>query len=135
MEISIDITTSDLTLITSGTFMTIDEKPIQMEVLFDGERTVSVVILFHHELHPSGKSVVRNVSKDRTIDEWHIYDSVDGESERTVAPVPVVFYEDDLVTMAIYLQLHTQRLSDGSVKVDYAWWDGECVKPAGKYKV
>ena len=48
MEMSIDITTADLSLITSGTFMTIDEKPIQMDVVIDNETTVSVLILFHN---------------------------------------------------------------------------------------
>ena len=125
MEIAIDITTADLSLITSGSFMTIGEKPIQMDVLVDNETTVSVLIVFHKELHPSGKSIIRSGSADGTVDEWHIYKSADVDYGHTATPIPVMFYEEEGVSKAIYLQLHTTILPAGPLQIDFAWWDGE----------
>lgn len=135
MEILIEISTAGLALISSGAFMTVDDTPVKMDVLIDDERAFSVMLLFHHEPHPSGKTISHKMSDDRTLDEWHIYDSPDGEPEACIAPVPVVLYTDDCTPMALYLQLHTRRLPNGPVLVDYAWWDGERDALALEYKV
>ena len=135
MEVLIEISTAGLTLISSGSFITIDDTPVKMDVLIDDERTVSVLLLFHHEPHPAGKTISHKVSEDRTVDEWHIYDSAASEPEAYISPVPVVLYTDGCTPMALSLQLHTQRLSSGPVKVDYVWWDGERDAMASEYKV
>ena len=135
MEVLIEISTAGLTLISSGSFITVDDTPVKMDVIIDDERTVSVLLLFHHERHPAGKTISHKVSEDRTVDEWHIYDSADNEPEAYIAPVPVVLYTDGCTPMALSLQLHTQRLSSGPVKVDYVWWDGERDAMGPEYKV
>lgn len=125
MEIAVDISTAGYTLISSGVFTTIGTRPVKLDVLMDDERSVSVLLVFHPEPHPAGKRISHNVSDDRTVDEWHIYDPGDGAAANTTAPVPVLYYDDDCTPMALFLQLHTQRLQDGSVRVGYALWDGE----------
>jgi hypothetical protein len=85
---------------------------------------------FHPDRHHEGRSLVRDLSDDGTTQEWHIYDSENGESGRTISPVPVMSYEDEGIMKSIYLQLHTTRLQDdGPVKVQYTWWSG--VKSSG----
>ena len=136
MEIAIEISSADLTLISCGSFLTIDDSPVKMDVIINEATTVSVMIIFHRESHPAGKSLTRKASEDGTLDEWHIYDSVVGELSNTIAPVPVIFYDDEGgAPLAIYLQLHTQRLPNGPVKVDYAWWDGERREGTARYQI
>jgi len=134
MEISFDLSTADLSLITSGIFMTVNERPVQIDVIIDDEKILSVTLLFHRASHPSGKRIVGSGSEDGTVIEWHVYNSAGDKSGRTDAPVPVLFYEADGLVKAIYLQLHIARLPDsGPMKIEYAWWDGESDSPARQY--
>lgn len=61
-----------------------------MNVWIDDEKTVCVLLYIHSEHHSEGKSMVRHISEDGTIDEWHIYESEDGESGLTPDPVPIM---------------------------------------------
>ncbi len=130
MNISIQVTTGDFTLISSGTLLTVNGDPIRMTAMVCDEQTMSVELHFHPDRHHEGRSLVRNLSEDGATQEWHIYDSANGDSGRTISPVPVVSYDDNGIIKSIYLQLHTTRLQDdGPVKVEYAWWSG--VKSSG----
>jgi len=105
--------------------MTIDNLPINVTVEIAGEKTVCVVLSFHPEKHPDGKSMLRRVSEDGSVDKWDIYESDDGDYGWTIKPVPILCYEDGDVMRTLCLQIHTQKISvDGTVKVDYAWFEG-----------
>lgn len=124
MDINIVVETAGYRLISSGTLLTCDSEPIRMTVEIAGEKTVNVQLHFHPEKHPDGKSLLRQISEDRTEDNWHIYESIDGECGRTIAPVPVICYQDREEMKTLYLQILTQKVSeDGTVKVDYSWFE------------
>jgi hypothetical protein len=130
MNISIQVQSGDYTLISSGALLTINGAPVTMTVVACDEQLISVELHFHPDRHHEGRSLVRNFSEDGTIQQWHIYDSTNGESGRTASPAPVMSYEDEGIMKSIYLQLHTTRLqADGPVKVEYVWWSG--VKSSG----
>ena len=125
LDISFLISTANLTLISSGSMMTIKDEPVRMSISINGTKTKSVELHFHAKIHPEGLSLDRQHSADSSVETWHIYDSNNGVSGRTVSPVPVVSYDDNGIIKSIYLQLHTTRLQDdGPVKIEYAWWSG-----------
>ena len=125
MNISIEVTSGDHILISSGTLLTSNGDPVRMTVVICDEHTVSVELHFHPDLHHEGLSLVRDLTDDGTTQEWHIYDSANGDSGRNVSPVPIVSYDDNGIIKSIYLQLHTIRLqNDGPDKVEYALWSG-----------
>jgi hypothetical protein len=130
MSISIEVTSGDYTLISSGTLLTINGDPVRMTIIAFDEQLAAVELIFHAGRHHEGRSLVRHISEDGTIHQWHIFDSANGDSGRTVSPVPILSYEDEGIMKSIYLQLHTTRLQDdGPIKVEYTWWSG--VKSSG----
>ena len=118
MKINFTVATGVYRLISSGTLMTIDNLPINVTVEIAGEKTVCVVLSFHPEKHPDGKSMLRRVSEDGSVDKWDIYESDDGDYGWTIKPVPILCYEDGDVMRTLCLQIHTQKISvDGTVKL------------------
>ena len=90
MYINVTVETSGYRLISSGTLMTCDNEPILMTVGIAGEKTMCVKLQFHREALPDGKSMLRRVSEDGTVDDWDIYESDDGDYGWTVRPVPIL---------------------------------------------
>jgi len=130
MDINFIVETSGYRLISSGTLMTCDNEPILMTVVLAGEKTICVKLHFHAEKHLDGKSMVRHVSEEGTVDEWDIYESDDGDYGWTVKPVAIICYEEDALLKTLYLQLHSQKVSvDGTVKAEYAWFEGSKGEP------
>ena len=124
MDPRITIVTAGFTLLSSGTMLAIDQEPIQMNLSLDRSILLSVELHFLAEYHPGGRSMERYQSKDGSVEKWHIFDSINGESGHTISPVPVISYVDEGVLKTVCLQLHTTKLSSGSIKIDYAWWTG-----------
>ena len=130
MEINVTVETGEYRLITSGTLITCDNEPICMTVEIAEEKTICVVLHFHQEKHPEGKSIERCIAEDGTVDDWYIYESDNGEYGRTVRPVPVICFQDDDEMKTLFLQIHTQKLSaEGRVKLEYCWFEGEVLNP------
>jgi len=124
MTVSISIESNNLQLISSGFLFAKLNKPVKMSIFIDDEKTLSVSLYIHSELHSEGENMVRHISEDGTTDEWHIYESEDGESKFTPEPVSVVCYEFDGIIKTIYLQVQTTKLRDGLYEVKYVWWEG-----------
>jgi len=76
--------------------MTFDSEPILMTVVIAGEKTACVKLNFRAAKHPDGKSMLRRVSEDGTVDDWDIYESDDGDYGWTVKPVSILRYEDEM---------------------------------------
>jgi len=126
MDIQITVETGGYQVISSGTLMTIENQPIVMTAVIAEEQSVSVAVYFHQEKHPEGKGLVRGISIDGTVDEWHIYESDSGDGTQMIHPVPIIQYEEDGEVLTLYLQVHTQKLSpDGTFKFDYCLLEGK----------
>jgi hypothetical protein len=126
MDIQITVETGGYQVLSSGTLMTIENQPIVMTAVISEEQTVSVALYLHQEKHPAGKGLVRGISIDGTVDEWHIYESDDGDGGQTISPVPIIQYEVDDEVLTLYLQVHTQKLSpEGTFKFDYCLLEGK----------
>lgn len=115
MTIAISIESDTLQLITSGFLFAKPNQPTKMTIYIDDEKTLSVSLYIHSELHSEGENMVRHISEDGTVDEWHIYDSDDGDSKLTPEPVSVVCYEYDGIIKTIYLQLQTTKAAERSI--------------------
>lgn len=126
MDIQITVETGGYQVISSGTLMTIENQPIVMTAVISEEQTVSVAVYFHQGKHPEGKGLVRGISIDGTVDEWHIYESDSEDGSQMIHPVPIIQYEEDGEVLTLYLQVHTQKLSpDGTFKFDYCLLEGK----------
>lgn len=126
MDIQITVETGGYEVISSGTLMTIEKQPILMTAVIAEEQTVSVAVYFHQEKNPEGKDLVRGISIDGTVDEWHIYESDSEDGSQMIHPVPLIQYEADGEVLTLYLQAHTQKLSpDGTFKFDYCLLEGK----------
>ena len=126
MDIQISVETGRYRLISSGTLLTIDDQPVLMTVEIDEEESASVLLIFHHKKHPDGKSLVRSISIDGTVDEWHIYESADGDCSWLIQPEPIVQYQDAEEQLTLYLQIHLNKIAtDGTIKLDFCWLEGD----------
>lgn len=125
------ISSGKLDLVSSGIFITIGEEPVNMRVMIGGEPTVTVVLHFHRGTQTLGRPMERKVSPDGAFDEWHIYDSYEGEAGHTRAPVPVIVFKEKDELKELFLQLCVYRLPDGQTRVEYAWWSSQCGAQSG----
>jgi len=63
ISISIEVTSDDYSLISSGTLLTINREPVCMTIIDFDERLVSVELHFHPDRHHEGRSLVRQISE------------------------------------------------------------------------
>ena len=126
MDIQISVETGRYRLISSGTLFTMEDQPVLMTVEIDEVESASVLLIFHRKSHPEGKRLVRSVSIDGTVDEWHIYESVDGGFDWLIKPEPIIQYQDEEEQLTLYLQIHMNKIADdGTVKLDFCWLEGD----------
>lgn len=131
MEIDFNVEAGGYRLLSSGSLLNIVNQPILMTVEIDGNQAVSVALHFHAEKHQKGKGLVRSLSIDGTVDEWHLYGSEGGENRHLTEPVPILHYEEGAEVLTLYLQIHSQKVAeDGTVKVDFYWLEGSEDSPA-----
>lgn len=126
MDIQISVETGRYRLISSGTLFTMEDQPVLMTVEIDEVESASVLLIFHRKSHPEGKRLVRSVSIDGTVDEWHIYESVDGDFGWLIKPEPIIQYQDEEEQLTLYLQIHINKIAtDGTIKLDFCWLEGD----------
>ena len=70
MTITISTEYQNLQLITSGFLFAKPNQPTKMTIYIDDEKTLSVSLYIHSELHHEGENLVRHISEDDTTDEW-----------------------------------------------------------------
>lgn len=131
MEIEFNVEAGGYRLLSSGSLLSSVNQPLLMTVDIDGNQAVSVALHFHAEKHKEGKGLVRGLSIDGTVDEWHLYGSETGANVHLTEPVPILHYEEGAEVLTLYLQIHTQKVSeDGTMKVDFCWLEGSEDSPA-----
>jgi hypothetical protein len=126
MSLSIGLKIDGLDLVSSGSFMTINDQPVEFSINAAPSGTFLVYLVFHRESHLAGRGMELKMEKEQGAMYINLYDCDSDLAVYNAKPMHIISYAEEFVERGIYLQLNLNRLrSNGAILIHYAWLVGK----------